>query len=206
MRPIPSSAIAGGDRFDLAKIAVRHCLLPNPDVVAAFSGALLPVIRASTKRGQRGEVKDFDGRELLCDDNTSPKWALLWSHGLRNNPRKGWTFAHVWDESGDPAAYTRLANLCMIPESLSGLSDKDGPLVEYLRFHAFDRYGWAPRGQMPKRPEQYDMLEWRYLEPIDDPQAAFLERLLVSSDKRAILLRQLMKRDGIPHPAGEGQG
>jgi len=165
---------------------------------------LLPVIRASAKRGQRGEVKNFDGRKLLCDDNTSPKWALLWSHGLNNNPRRGWTFAHVWDESGDPAAYTHLANLCMIPESLSGLSDKEGPFVEYLRFHAFDRYNWAPTGRTPKRPEHFERLEWRYLEPLEDPQTAFSERLLTSRDKRAILLRQLMARDGNPLPTGEG--
>ena len=192
MTPIPSSAIDDEDRFALVSIAVRHCLMPHPDVVAALPDALLPVIRASTARGKRGKPIDWGGERVLCDDNTSPRWALLWSHELTNRRKSGWCVAHVYDRSADRHAYTRLANLCMIPESLAALSDKDGPLVDYLKFHAWKIYSWLPEGDSLPEPRGYGDLTWHYLDPVGDPLRAFHERLRKSKDDRVISLRKIM--------------
>ena len=80
----------------------------------------------------------------------------------------------------------------MMPEFLSSLSDKQGPLVDYLRYHSWDQYGWSPDGLPPQKPADYDDMEWRYLQPVADPKSVFQGMLLASKDKRAIELRQLM--------------
>jgi hypothetical protein len=41
-------------------------------------------------------------------------------------------------------AYTHLANLAMVPEPFASLTDKNGPLTVFLRWHAWEVYGWKP--------------------------------------------------------------
>ena len=190
----PTLEDLGDDRIALVKIAVRHCLMPHPEVVSSFPNAAFPSIRNARRRG---EVEQRDGQAVLFDDNTTPRWTLLWSHGIRSLPRdNGWTFAHIWDRATPHAdthhAYTHLANLCMMPEFFGSLSDKRGPLGEYLKYHAWERYGWSPDGAAPPQPENYDSLQWRYLNKVVDPQSAFRNILDGSRDKRAIQLRQIM--------------
>ena len=81
----------------------------------------------------------------MYDDNTTPRWATLWAHGTgRASGCPGWGFAHVWSASDDINSYTHLANLAMIPECFASLTDKNGPLTGYLRWHAWTVYGWKP--------------------------------------------------------------
>ena len=97
----------------------------------------------------------------------------------------------MWGASKDPDAYTHLANLCMMPEFFGSLSDKQGPLCAYLRYHAWVRYGWRYGETTPSAPEGYDTLEWRYLPAIKDPPAFVRARLATLSNQRVELLRSL---------------
>ena len=81
----------------------------------------------------------------------------------------------------------------MMPEFFGSLSDKQGPLCAYLRFHAWDRYGWSPGNQKVERPEGYGDLEWRYLPAIADPQGYVHQRLGQLNNQRVHLLREVMK-------------
>lgn len=189
------------DRLSLVRIVLRHCLFPNPATVRAVDGAVFPSIRDQKKRLTLEEV---EGRTLLLDDNVTPRWALLWSHGFAaTHHLTGWTFAHVWGAPKDPGAYTHLANLCMMPEFFGSLSDKQGPLCAYLRFHAWDRYGWSLGDQKVERPEGYEALEWHYLPAIEDPKGYILKRVGELNNQRVHLLRQAMSlmppsSDGTP--------
>ena len=182
------------DAVALSRIAVRYCRCPHPDVVGRLEGAVFPSIRASNKGGKRGERGKVDGRRIMYDDNTTPRLALLWSHGfgVTKHPA-GWTFAHVWDVPKDPDAYTHIANLVMLPESLASLTDKQGPLVPYLRYHAETVYGWRPAGKATvRKPLGYDDLTWTYLDPIPDPPGFVRNRMKHSNDKRIGILHDLM--------------
>ncbi|MBM9593438.1 hypothetical protein [Roseitranquillus sediminis] len=191
-RPEPAPPDLGPDLKALVQIAVPHCLLPHPDVVAAVGGAIFPVIRGA--KSDRFSVQEIDGRRLMVDDNTSPRWALLWSHGYRmTHPAKGWTIAHVWTRARDPDSYTHLANILMMPEPLASLSDKQGPLGPYLRFHAFDAYGWSPAGEdAPGRPDGYEMISWTYFEPHSDPWSFIRQQMSRLNNDRVRALAPLM--------------
>ena len=164
-RRIDPPNISREDAVALSSTAVRYCRLPHPDVVKRLGSAVFPVVRAKGGNGKRGTcdtIKDRNGQDriVMYDDNTTPRWALLWSHGLVQMAHPtGWTFAHVWDESDDPDAYTHPANIVMMPECFGSLSDKQGPLVLHLRHHAHLVYGWRPANCSPvERPSGYDDL------------------------------------------------
>ena len=182
------------DALALSRIAVGYCQCPHPDVVRRLEGPVFPSIRASNKGGKRGERGNVNGRWIMYDDNTTPRLALLWSHGIgvTSHP-KGWTFAHIWDVTKDPDAYTHIANLVVLPESLASLTDKGGPLVPYLRFHAETVYGWRPAGKATvRKPVGYDGLTWTYLDSIPDPLGFVRNQMRQSNDKRIGILRGLM--------------
>jgi hypothetical protein len=169
--PVPVLEPLGDDELNLVRIAAARIFLPHPKTVAQFPEAVFPTIRNPRKREQPVES---EGRIIgMYDDNTTPRWALLWAHGIpgkSKQPTKGWTISHVWDRSKDINAYTHLANLALLPEYLGSLSDKQGPLTHHLRFHAWHVYRWRPEGsEMPVKPSSYDAIEWRYFDPIDDP-------------------------------------
>ena len=187
------------DAVTLSGIAVRYCRLPHPDVVKRLGSAVFPVARVKGGNATRGTcdtVKDRSGqdRKVMYDDNATPRWALLWSHGFEQMAQPtGWTFAHVWDESDDPDAYTHLANLVMMPECFGSLSDKQGPLVLHLRHHAESVYGWRPANTDPvESPSGYNDLTWRYLDPIQDPLDFIRNRMARSKEKRVRTLRDLL--------------
>ncbi|MCO5161275.1 MAG: hypothetical protein M9939_09080 [Mesorhizobium sp.] len=177
------------DVATIAALAARHCRLPHPEVVARCNAAVFPTIRDQQRRG----TLDVE-RRLLRDDNVTPRWALFWAHGMpqTHHPR-GWTIAHVWKATKDPAAYTHLANLCLMPECLGSLSDKDGPLCRYLEYHAWSVYGWRPEtASVPEKPEGYDEIRWGYLDPHPDPIGFIRERVMTLGNQRVAVLRDLM--------------
>lgn len=111
---------------ELVAAVTSYIRLPHPRVVAELSAAVFPSIR---DQKNRLTLSNFEGRRVLLDDNTAPRWAMLWSHGYTTTAHpKGWTFAHVWARPKDVNCYTHVANLAMMPEYLGSLTDKDGPL------------------------------------------------------------------------------
>lgn len=175
------------DAVNLTSILATNSWLPNPSVVAALPKAIFPTIRDQQRRGT------LEG-DLLLDDNTSPRWALFWAHGdSRVAHQNGWTTAHVWAAPKDRDAYTCLANLALLPEALASLSDKTGPAVPYLRFHAWNTYGWKPAGeQTPQKPYAYEEIEWRYLPSTDNPKEEIHAALMRGNSQRHKSLRLLM--------------
>lgn len=171
-----------------------HCLMPHPEVVAEIGGPVFPTIRAGNN-SQRMETGTVNGQKIMYDDNMTPRWALLWAHGFPSTGHpKGWTFAHVWSRSKDPDAYTNLANLVLMPEAFASLSDKEGPLTQYFRFHAQTVYGWSPAGteEVPE-PDGFAQIEWRYLDPIPDPLGFVSGRVQELDNQRVVVLREIMK-------------
>ena len=173
----------------IAALAIGHCRLPHPDVVAQCAGAIFPTIRDQRRRG----TVDTE-RGLLLDDNTTPRWAIFWAHGMpQTHHPSGWTIAHVWKATKDPDAYTHLANLCFMPECLGSLSDKDGPLCRFLEYHAWKVYGWHPaHTEAPEMPPGYDCISWRYLDPHAETLMFVRHRVMSLKNQRVMILRQLM--------------
>jgi hypothetical protein len=166
-------------------------LAPNPATAAKFEGAIFRSVR---DQKNRLTVSQLNGQPILMDDNVTARWALLWSHGVpATHHLRGWTFAHVWAEPKNPDAYTRLANLCMMPEYFGSLSDKEGPLCAFLKYHAWECYGWHPAStRPPSKPDGYDTVEWRYLPAIADPRSFIRQRMNALDNQRVRLLRELM--------------
>lgn len=179
------------DALALCKITVPHCKMPHRDVVKKLNGPVFPVIRNQRKRCEK-DTKD--GCRIMYDDNTSPRWAFLWSHNLGTtaHPGNGWLLGHVWETPNDPECYTQVANLVMIPAGLASLSDRHGPVTPFLRYHAKQVYNWKPNDNAIEKPQGYDELEWRYLDPYPDPWNAIRERIEKSNAERARVLRSLL--------------
>ncbi|CAM4032447.1 hypothetical protein [Palleronia rufa] len=191
---LPGAPALGADVADLIRIAARHTLLPHPDVVAKMNGAMFPSVRGPMK--DRLRVIRHGTSDVLVDDNTTPRWALFWSHGIRaTHSAKGWTVAHLWPGATvrDPRYYTALGNLALIAEPLAALSDTSGPFADYLRFHAKAVYGFVPSGApIPAEPPGYGAIAWRYLDPIPDPRAFLRGQMLRLANQRVERLRPLM--------------
>jgi len=150
---LPAIDYKGKDARAIALLAARLCQLPNKKTVSHFKKAVLPTKRKTASRAKR--IKTGKG---MWDDNTTPRWALLWSHGVRggNKALKGWHVAHVWNNCNNVHCYTRLENLLLVPAAYAGLTDGDGPLTPYLRYHPYKAYGWKPKGKpAPKKPPEY---------------------------------------------------
>lgn len=180
----------------LTEPAKAFCLLPDPATVAVLGRALFPTIRAS-RANRRFGTTTVNGTTVMFDDNTTPRWALLWSHGhpMTSQPR-GWTVAHVWPNTQDPHAYTHPANLLLVAEPLAGLTDKDAPLARHLRYHASHVYGWRPHDTPePCRPEDHNEDGWRYLDGIKAPDDHIQQRIAALDNERLRIMRRLTPRD-----------
>ena len=178
----------------LAKMVANTSYLPHPDTVQKLNSPVFPTARNSQMRVTSIEK---DGVPIgMYDDNTTPRWALLWAHGfsgVSKVPSKGWTFAHVWQTQGDLGAYTHLANLAMVPECFSSLTDKDGPLTHFLRWHSWETYQWKPESkEEPRKPAGYSEITWKYFDPIPDPKAFICDRLAKANCKRSHILKPLV--------------
>lgn len=184
---------------DLVRMVARTSWLPDPETVKAFQGAVFPSIRARKGHTRTGPVTE-NGRNIgMYDDNTTPRWALLWAHGIpiTHHP-SGRTFAHVWEGADDITAYTQLANIVMVPEPFAALTDKKGPLTKYLRWHAWSVYEWRPNHAIePEIPPDFDTVAWRYLPRIDAPRKFILDRLASLNNDRSRTLIPIMKDLGM---------
>lgn len=177
------------DAAAFARLAAPYCKLPHANVIAKLGGAVFPTIR-----DQKNRLTFNPDRNLLLDDNVTPRWALLWAHGMaQTHHPKGWTIAHVWALPKDPDAYTNLANLCLMPECLGSLSDKRGPLVPFLQYHANSVYGWNPSCVAEViKPEGFDEIRWSYFDDFNDPAANIKNRIMTLNNQRVKILRDIM--------------
>ncbi|MFA9199747.1 MAG: hypothetical protein ACEQR8_00975 [Cypionkella sp.] len=183
------------DALALATVVVRHCLLPNPAVVAQFTTPVFASIRSNRALGARGTIVAQGGHRVLLDDNTTPRWSLLVTHGYGPNlpsGSRGWSIAHVWPRAQCAESYCALGNLALVPLALASLTDGASPVADYLRFHAWSAYGWRPPDvPLPEKPAGYASLGWRYLRPNNDAPASIEAFLSRSSNAWVALLRTL---------------
>lgn len=177
----------------LFEMVAQTSWLPDPVTVKALPRAIFPTVRATNQNPRFSYIIDNEKQIGMYDDNTTPRWALLWAHGLQDTNRNGWTFAHVWPVSQDMRSYTHLANLAMVPEALGSLTDKQGPLTSYLRWHAYEVYGWKPEGkEMPEKPLGYDGAQWRYFQACAEPKSHINHELHRLDNKRVRIIRSLI--------------
>jgi hypothetical protein len=190
--PWPKPEIPIHHHATLAQIVAQTSWLPHPNTVKSFERAAFPTRRKKSDP-QVGTPVLHDGHVIgMYDNNSTPIWALGWSHGMSGST-SGWTLAHVWPSSDDVEDYTHLANLVLVPEALSTTTDKQGPLTAFLRWHAWSVYGWKPVNlDLPEEPKHYRDIKWRYLPEIEDPQTTVANKLRKSRDKRAIALVRIM--------------
>jgi hypothetical protein len=130
----------------LSRMVAKTSWLPNPIMVSALGGAAFPTARENRKDHLRTQaIVDENGNAIgMYDDNATPQWAVAWAHGLAGSRPKGWAVAHVWECCGDLNAYTHLANLVLVPESFSSLTDKIAVMTSFFRWHSWTVYKWKP--------------------------------------------------------------
>ena len=198
-RNLPTIDYKGKDARAIALLAARLCLLPDKKTVSQFEKAVFPTKRKTALRGSL--IIDKSNKEIgMWDDNTTPRLALIWSHDIQsgNKALKGWHVAHVWNNCNTLECYTRLENLFLVPAAYAGLTDDDGPLAPYLRYHAFAAYEqWHPEcKQRPEKPDDYDSFSnaWQYLDVEDgNARERVLTQLQKSQSKRAKALQHFIK-------------
>ena len=182
----------------LCRMVAKTSWLPHPDTVHALGRAVFPTSRARRLRPRLTHISESGEPIGMYDDNCTPTWAMLWAHGIVGGNRKGWGFAHVWPASDDIGCYTHLANLAMIPECFGSLTDKDGPLTGYLRWHAWTVYGWKPdHVEPPQAPRDYDNIHWRYFRRFDEPRRFISQRVAELDNERVRILRPIMEKRGL---------
>jgi|ERR1035437_5064382 hypothetical protein len=193
-KPYPPLPALSHYHLPLSVMVAETSYLPHPEVVAAFDGAVFPTVRAR-KKTEKFTIGETQTGRVMYDDNTTPRWAMMWAHGYGATARlSGWMHAHVWTAADEVDAYTHLANLVMIPESFGSLTDKAGPLTSYLRWHAWAKYGWKPKtGSALQEPAGYAQIKWRYLEPASDPIGEVRQLVSRLRNQRVIILRDLMQ-------------
>lgn len=129
----------------LAQAVASLALFSHPETVEQSAGrALFRIVRGPIP--QRGHIVPFDdGGTVLLDDNTGPTDAFIWANRIRRGTYADVQFCHIWQHSGDPEAYTNLANMCVLPAFLAKLSDTHPTMTALLRARATALYGWQPR-------------------------------------------------------------
>jgi len=110
--------------------------LPNRNVVEAIEAAVFPTSRYKANHKRFSHIGKDGVAVGMYDENPTPEWALFWSHGLEGTRPQGGTVSHVWPTSSDVDCYTHVANLALVPEPFANLTDKNGPLTAFLRWHA----------------------------------------------------------------------
>ena len=180
--------------LQLVQMVAQTSYLPHPNVVKAVRGAVFPTARARKNHPRFSHILDADNPIGMYDDNVTPRWAILWAHDKEGSRTKGWTFAHVWPVTDDIKAFTHLANLIMVNESFASLTDKNGPLTAFLRWHAWKIYAWKPELEVePIKPAGYDDIKWRYLEGVENPKELIKARLNKFNNQCTKVLRPIMK-------------
>ncbi len=181
---------------NLAQMLAQTSWLPDPAVVQKLNRPVFPSMPDMRHRIEI--IKSKNNAAIgMFDDNTTPEWALLWAHGLEGARPSGWSVIHVWPVTKDLNTYTHLANLALVRETLASLTDKEGPLTAYLRWHAWQVYGWKPESEKePTQPAHYAEIQWRYLEETADPQALIRQRFNKMDNPRIKVLRPIMEKLG----------
>lgn len=194
---IPGVTLPEYSLIELAQLFASTSWLPTPGVVKQFKGAVFPSIRANKDNKRRTPIIDNGKIVGLYDDNCTPMWAIMWSHGYPGIGRyvPDYALAHIYGCPQDIDAFTHLANILLVPKFFASLTDGNGPLLPYLKYHSLQVYEWAPKdvGKAEiAKPVGYDSIQWRYLETKPgDPSELIRTHLLESKGEVARILRSI---------------
>ncbi|WP_297492431.1 hypothetical protein [Acidocella sp.] len=176
---------------NIEQIIASLTVFSHPNTVAQTSNqAIFRTIRARGDN-KRHNVGMASGRLVMYDDNTVPQDAFLWANGFRYKTEfPECQFNHIYGgvHCQNPEIYTSLANICITPAFLAKLTDTHRSIPALLKFRSFTLYGWAPNGEIPKKPDNYDSLEWAdTLPPTTDVKAAIEKEVVRRPKSRAAL-------------------
>lgn len=181
-----AAIIASSQYGTIAQAVASLTLFTHPDTVRQSEGrALFPSIRNQKRVGQ---IDEYQGRQVLLDDNKSPTDAFLWANCIaKRGPDT--QFNHIYTASFDVEAYTALPNICMTPAFIAKLTDTSEQVRQLLKYRSYELYGWIPKGQEPPaRPPDYEKLEWAAPLPAVADLRATLERAMASKPKNRTVL------------------
>lgn len=159
--------IAESPYRSLQQAVASLAMFSHPETVAQTYGrALFRIVRGSIP--QRGQIVPLnDGKSVVLDDNTGPTDTFIWANRIRRGTYADVQFCHIWQHSGDPEAYTNLANICMLPAFLAKLSDTHPAITSLLRQRAIELYGWQPRIESQDTAGVARDLEWAPCLPVN---------------------------------------
>lgn len=158
------------DKFELV---AAHTLFVHPKTVDETNNKnLFRVIRDFPNRGK---IINYNGKELMCCDNTGPQHAIEWSIG--GMKKTDIQINHIYSDSKNVEIYTSLSNLCATPTFIAKLTDTDKEIIELLKYRSFDLYGFY-LNHVPTKPERYSSLNWMAFPPPIDHLERFLRKRL----------------------------
>lgn len=155
--------------IDLSVLIARVTIWANPEVFNILKqdnglGVYYPNVRRF-KVGQ-GENKGQILNGIRLDDNAYANFAIKKSIG-HDRQASHFTTCHIWPGTCyDHRYHTCVANMVLIPKSISGLSDHDQHTIQCLKYRSFELYRWHPiEEQPPTKPSRYPAV-WRDPMPI----------------------------------------
>jgi len=88
----------------LVRMVAKTSWLPNPETVLSLKRAAFPTARARKLRPRFSRIVENDEAIGMYDDNTTPRWAIRWAHGIPGKGPQGFGYAHVWQASDGSVA------------------------------------------------------------------------------------------------------
>jgi hypothetical protein len=137
----------GGRGMDLLlRLVAEHSIWVGPRVARAVPVVFPKTARSVPGSGKIGRVEGGVRKWA----NQPAQEAIFDAMGSNQNEWRGQVVCHVYPLSPyNPQHYTRLANLFIVPESLSSFTEW-GPVLEALKRHAYYLYGYkGPDGATP---------------------------------------------------------
>ena len=177
----------------LQQAVASLALFSHPDTVAQTDGrAVFRIVRGPIL--QRGQIVPLgDGKPVLLDDNTGPTDTFIWANQFRRGTYNDVQFCHIWPQSGDPEAYTSLANICMLPAFLAKLSDTHPAIMTLLRQRSVDLYGRQPYIESAETSGVAHYLEWApCLPPNPAVEATMRAELTTKAKSRTTISARLI--------------
>lgn len=107
----------------------------------------------------RGRPKGTVRKKTLLDDNTYANYAI--KRALAGDHRmfrpRSFRVCHIYDgKTKDHRYYTCIANLVLLPSAIHSLTDHYKPVMDVLKYRAYEYYRWRPAGAaVPAKPVYY---------------------------------------------------
>lgn len=135
--------------INLSLLIAETSIWAHPDIVKEK-----PVWFPNTRRGRKNEKRGTIIDGIYIDDNTKANYAI--KQACKVQP-KNFSVCHIYPGTAyDPRYHTAIANLVLLPQALSSLTDHNEEIIKVLQYRSYALYDWVPEGfPIPKKPESY---------------------------------------------------